>query len=75
MFSEIVFCGSLGISLSKGRNTYRRNTAYIKISTYLAKAGPTLGGGGDVVIKLEIECVIVTDNTKYRFICLHDKDD
>jgi len=44
------FCGSRGISFSTGRNADRGKAVYIWISVDPAKAGPTLGGGGVVVV-------------------------
>ena len=50
LFTNSFFCGSLGINLSTGRNAGRGKVAYSWISPDLAKAGPTLGGGGVVVV-------------------------
>ena len=48
---NLVFCGSLEINLSMGRNTGRGKVACSWISPDPAKAGPTLGrGGGGVVV-------------------------
>jgi len=49
VFKNSCFCGSIGFSLSKGRNVGRGKAAYIWISPDPAQAGPTLGGGVDVV--------------------------
>ena len=48
-FHKILFCGSLRISLSTGKNAGRGKVAYIWISLDPAKAGPTLGGGVVIV--------------------------
>jgi len=47
-FHKILFCGSLGISLSTGRNAGRGKVVYSWICPDPAKAGPTLRGGGVV---------------------------
>ena len=53
-FHNILFCGSRGISLSTGRDAGRGKAAYIWISPDPAKAGPTMGGGGVVVVLIHI---------------------
>ena len=43
LFFQKLFCGSLGINLSMGKNTGRGKVAYSWISPDPVKAGPTLG--------------------------------
>jgi len=49
-FHKILFCGSFEISLSTGRDASRGKVAYIWISPDSMKSGPTLRGGGGVVV-------------------------
>jgi len=49
-FHKFLLCGSLGNSLSTGRNAGKGKVAYNWISPDRAKAEPTLGGGGGSVI-------------------------
>jgi len=50
-FHKTLFCGSLGMSLSMGRNASRGKGAYSWISSDPAKAGPILGGIAAVVVE------------------------
>jgi len=49
-FHKILFCWSLGISLSMGRNAGRGKVAYSWILPDPTKARPTLRGGVIVVV-------------------------